>query len=63
MQIRKWKRHEFSDYLTKTGVSAALADAVLELCRAEERPSDPIEYVKIIVYSIVLCRRLISVFD
>lgn len=49
MQIGKWKRHEFSDYLTKTGVSAALANAVLELCRAEKRPSDPIEYVKIIV--------------
>lgn len=45
MQSGQWKRHGFSDFLTKTGVSAALADAVLEMCRAEQRPSDPIEYV------------------
>lgn len=44
----EWKPHEFNDYLTKTGVSAALAEAVLELCGGrtdEERPANPIEYL------------------
>lgn len=44
----EWKPHEFNDFLTKTGVSAALADAVLELLGGqteEERPADPIEYL------------------
>lgn len=39
----KWRRREFSDFLTKTGVSTALTDAILRLI--EERPTDPLEYV------------------
>ncbi|KAL4091118.1 hypothetical protein QTP88_025856 [Uroleucon formosanum] len=42
----KWKRHEFSGFLTENGVSAALANTVLELCRAEKRPEDPIEFIR-----------------
>lgn len=41
----EWKRHEFSDFLTRTGVTAALAKAALALYRTEDRPADPIEYV------------------
>ncbi|KAF0762996.1 Uncharacterized protein FWK35_00024273 [Aphis craccivora] len=43
----KWKRHEFGDFLTENEVSAALAKAILELCRAEKRPSDPIEFIRV----------------
>eukprot|EP00102_Acyrthosiphon_pisum_P008721 XP_003245737.1 PREDICTED: uncharacterized protein LOC100573050 [Acyrthosiphon pisum] len=42
----KWKRHEFSDFLTENDVSAALANTLLELCRADKRPDDPIEFIR-----------------